>query len=127
MSKARVVLHTIIQDSPDYGSDADHMVSRVFFTLDVDGTRYEDMYVDVTQPYGTTYQEETLEVGRPQGPYEGNWNHNAFRDVVEHYYRRMIREQGGMIGIGYSARNIRMQNNVIGGPPTEYEFEIPDQ
>ena len=56
MSKARVIFHKVLHDSQDIGSTADHMVSRAFFTLELNGNIYSDMYVDVQQPYGTNFE-----------------------------------------------------------------------
>jgi hypothetical protein len=125
MSKARVVFQRLFQDSQNIGSDEDHMVSRVFFTLDVDGKTYEDMYVDVTQPYGTDFQEEPVEVGPPQGSYEGNWNHNEFREAVEHYYRSSVGAQGRGIRLGPGVQDVRMRNNTF-AVQGKVEFDIPE-
>lgn len=109
MRTARVVFRMCIQDSQDYGSDDEHMVSRVFFDLDLDGRQYMDLYVDIKQPVGSSFENTPLEIGAPQG-YEGPFNYQAFRDAVEAYYRSLVGEHGSGIHIE-GASNVRMRNN----------------
>jgi len=40
MSKAKVIFHQCIQDSQEYGSDDEHMVSRIFFILEIGEERF---------------------------------------------------------------------------------------
>ena len=53
MAKAKLVFHKCIQDSQDYGSDDERMVSRVFFTLTVAGNEHPDLYADIKQTVGS--------------------------------------------------------------------------
>src|SRR5438874_8796962 len=95
MSTATVTFHKLIQDTQDLATDdpkASHMESRAFFSLSVHGTDYPDMSVVLRQPFGTDYATEPVEVEQPTGSYSGNWNHNAFRDAVEDYYRSRSEE-----------------------------------
>jgi hypothetical protein len=43
------------------------MVSRVFFTLDIDGRRYTDLFVDVKQTVGSSFEAGPIEVAAPKG------------------------------------------------------------
>ena len=52
MAIATITIHKLIQDSQDYGSNDDHMVSRVFFDVEVEGKKYSDLYADIKQPIG---------------------------------------------------------------------------
>jgi hypothetical protein len=56
MAKAKIVFQKLIQDSQDYGSDDEHMVSRAFFTLEIEGDRHADMFVDIKQPVGGDFE-----------------------------------------------------------------------
>ncbi|MHB1362091.1 MAG: hypothetical protein ACYCW5_05800 [Thermoleophilia bacterium] len=47
MSKVTIHLEKLIQDSQEYGSDDEHMVSRVFFSLEAGGALHGDLYADV--------------------------------------------------------------------------------
>jgi len=40
MSKAKIIFYKCVQDSQDYGSDDEHMVSRVFFNLEIGEERF---------------------------------------------------------------------------------------
>lgn len=105
MANAQIFFHSCTQDSQDYGSDDEHMVSRVFFTLNYDGDIFDKLYVDIKQPVGGDFETAPLEVGVPQG-YRGPFNHDAFREAVEKYYRGLVGSKGSGIRIsgGGSAR-----------------------
>jgi len=122
MSKAKVIFYKCIQDSQDYGSDDEWMVSRVFFNLEIGEERFEELYADVKQTVGSDYDTALLELSAPHG-YEGAFNHQAFRDCAEKYYRSCIGSEATGIRIEKGARFIRMRNNII-GKEMVCEFEI---
>lgn len=123
MSRAKVFFRECVQDSQDYGSDDEHMVSRVFFSLEVDGKKYDEMYVDLKQAVGSSYETGPIEVSSPRGAkYHGPFNHQAFSDGVEQYYRGLVGSKGKAIRIS-GATNIRMRNNRYAVPMT-IEFEV---
>jgi hypothetical protein len=124
MRTATVILHKLIQDTQDNAPDnpdEKHMLSQVFFTLvEPDGKRHSDMSAVLRQPFGTDYATEPIEVDPPTGSYNGNWNHNAFRDTVENYYRSVL---ASAFHLGPNT-GIRMRNNVFSLSKT-YQIEIP--
>lgn len=122
MSTARVTFHQILQDSQELGSDNEHMISRVFFDLEVGGERHEGLHADVKQPVGSSFEDDPLEVSAPSG-YDGPFNFAAFREVTEEYYRRAIGSRGSAIQVGEGASNIRMHDNLIGLKMVA-EFEV---
>lgn len=111
MAKAKVIFHKLIQDSQDYGSDDQHMVSRVFFTVDVEGNVSEEAYVDIKQSVGSDFETTPLEVSKPVG-YNGPFNYQAFRQAAEGYYRSLVGGKGSGIHIA-GGSNIRMRNNTF--------------
>lgn len=111
MTQAKICLQRLIQDSQEYGSNEEHMVSRVFFDLEVDGTPYKNLYCDVKQIVGSSFETAPLEVSNPVG-YIGAFNHDAFQKVIENYYRSLVGWQGKGIRIT-GGGNIRMQNNIF--------------
>lgn len=124
MTKARAIFDKCIQDSQDYGSDEEHMVSRVFFTLEVEGRRYDGLHVDVKQTVGSSYEDGPIEVSSPKGAsYRGPFNHEAFGAAVEKYYRTLVGSTASGIRIGGGARNIRMRNNTFQRQQV-VEFEV---
>lgn len=127
MTHARVSFQECVQDSQDYGSDDEHMVSRVFFSLEVGGQKYDGLYVDVKQAVGASYETGPIEVGPPRGVrYRGPFNHGAFRDAVETYYRGLVGAKGRGIRIS-GATNVRMRNNRFVQPMTvDFEVSGPD-
>ena len=117
MSKAKIIFYKCIQDSQDYGSDDEHMVSRVFFDLEIGEETFEGLYANIKQAVcgdydtGPIYDTGSIEVSQPFG-YEGAFNHHAFRDCAEKFYRSCVGSEGTGIRIGEGAQNIRMRNNV---------------
>ena len=102
------------QDSQDYGSDDEHMVSRVFFSIEAGGTTYPDLMCDVKQAVGEPFESAPLEVSRPRG-YDGSLDYASFRQAVEDYYRSLVGSSGSAIRVE-GASNIRMRNNLIQRP-----------
>ncbi len=121
MSTATVIFNKCIQDSQEYGSDDEHMVSRVFFTLEIGEDKFEKLYADLKQTVGADYEKGPIEVGPPQG-YDGPFNHQAFRDCAEKYYRSCVGSEATGIEFGEGAR-IRMYGNIF-KKEMVCEFEI---
>jgi hypothetical protein len=121
MAQAKITLLSLVQDSQEYGSDDEYMVSRVFFDLEIDGTKYQGPHCDVKQIVGSSFETSPLEVSAPTG-YKGPLNHHAFQEIVEHYYRGLVGSQGQGIRIT-GGSNIRMQNNTF-IQPSEATFEV---
>jgi hypothetical protein len=111
VSQAKIVLHKLIQDSQDYGSTDDHMVSRVFFDLIIDDITYPDLYADLKQAVGGSFESSPIEVSKPMG-YRGPFNYDAFRDIAEYYYRSLIGSNGHGIHIA-GGHDIRMTDNTF--------------
>jgi len=44
MSRIKLNFHECIQDSQEYGSDDEHMVSLIFFSIEVNGEQYEELF-----------------------------------------------------------------------------------
>lgn len=124
MPKAKITFNKIIQDTQTANSEEnseDHMVSRIFFSMEMNGKVYDDMEVEVKQPFGADYRVDPLEVSAPHGSYAGRFKHGEFGDVCEAYYRLAL---GKMISFG-STTNVRMTNNTI-ALPMYVEVEMPD-
>jgi hypothetical protein len=110
MATAKITFYKCIQDSQDYGSNDEHMVSRVFFTFEIGGKKY-DLHADIKQAVGASYETGPIEVGSPEG-YKGPFNYEAFRDAAEKYYRRLVGSSATGIRI-QGGSNIRMRNNTF--------------
>jgi hypothetical protein len=121
LAHAKIKLQRLVQDSQEYGSDDEHMVSRVFFELEIDGTNYQGLHCDVKQIVGSSIETAPLEVSAPTG-YKGPFNHQAFQKIVERYFRGLVGSQGRGIRIT-GGSNIRMQNNTF-VQPSEATFEV---
>lgn len=121
MATVIITLRKLIQDSQDYGSNEEHMVSRVFFDLMLNGKKHEGLYADVKQPVGSSFESSPLEVSSPVN-YKGPFNHEAFACIVEQYYRGLVGASGSGICIA-GRSNIRMRNNIFVSPVTA-QFEV---
>jgi hypothetical protein len=104
MIKGKLVFIRVIQDSQEYGSDDEHMVSRVFFDLEVGGEVHRGLYSDVKQTVGESYETAPLEVSLPRG-YKGSLGYGGFRQHIETYYREAF---------GSSAKGIRFEPGAKG-------------
>ena len=116
-----MIFHKLIQDNQDYGSDDQHMISREFFTIEIDGHVSKESYVDIKQPVGSDFETTPLEVSKPNG-YNGPFNYEAFRQIAEDYYRSLIGSKGSGINISGDG-NIRMLNNSYIHQAT-YEIDV---
>ena len=125
MAKATINVSKCIQDFQEIGGAADKSVmrSRVFFSIILNGKTHNNIYVDISQPYGTNYATELIEVSRPIG-YDGPFSHKAFCEHIEAYYRKLVGQGASMISIGGGA-NVRMSNNTFVMPYT-FEIEVDD-
>jgi hypothetical protein len=110
MATATIKFNRCIQDSQEYGSDNEHMISRVFFTLEI-GDRRIDLHADIKQAVGSSYEKGLIEVGMPEG-HRGPFNYEVFRDVAEIYYRSLVGSGAGVINI-QGGTNIRMENQIF--------------
>ena len=130
MAKVRIALHECIQDSQEYGSDDEHMVSRVFFSIEVDGKRWSDelYYADLKQVVGGEFEKNPIEVSSPCDssgePYPGPMNYQAFRNGAESYFRNLVGSKGFGVHIE-GGSHIRMQNNRF-VQEDSIEFEAAD-
>ena len=123
MKKAKVIFHKILQDSQDLGSDNEHMVSRVFFTVEIDGSTTNNLHSDVQQVVGCNFETDPLEMYFPKG-YEGLLSYRAFREAVESYYRSAFGSQGKEFKI-QGGNNIRMRDNTVVSERV-VEFEVDE-
>jgi hypothetical protein len=108
MGTAKITFYKCIQDSQDYGSSDEHMVSRVFFIFELSGNKL-DLYADIKQTVGSNYETAPLEIGSP-AEYEGLFNYEAFRTAAETYYRSLVGSADSGFRIQGPA-NIRMRDN----------------
>ena len=122
MPKATVKFSHMIQDSQDYGSNDEHMVSHVFFDLTVGDKRYPGVHAIVKQTVGASFESDPLEVSPPVG-YKGPMNFDAFRKAVERYCRSSVGSTASGMRSSGGAKNIRLRDNRFTKQATE-SFDI---
>ena len=125
MATMRITFQQLIQDSQDYGGDDDHMVSRAFFAIAVDGNNVGDHHADIKQTVGSDIESTPLEISNPP-EYHGPFSYEAFRQAVENYYRSLVGTTGRGIRIGAGVTGLRMRNNTF-VKTSSVEFEVSDQ
>ena len=121
--RVRITFSTAVQDIQDYkmtDPGEDQIVSKIGFSLELDGSRHGPLFVEVRQPMGTDYKTEPLTVGPLlQEVTDGPWNQEAFTKVVEDYYRSAL-EKG--ISLRKASR-VELRNDTI-DLVKSYEFDI---
>ena len=73
MSEMTITFQRLVQDSQDYGSDDEHMISRAYFSVEFEGNIQADCSVDIKQVVGSNIETTPLEVSNLQG-YNGPMN-----------------------------------------------------
>ena len=112
MGEVTIHFRDIIQDSQGYGSDREHMVSRVFFSIEEEGRVVSDLTVDVKHTVGESYDTASLEVSRPKG-YDGSIDYDQFREEVEVYYRESIGPSASAVRFKKSSKERMYQHRVV--------------
>jgi hypothetical protein len=123
VSTATIRIEKCIQDIQNVSSNPNEsrMCSQIYFEMEVDEKVHKELTVEISQPYGSDYANEPVEVGRPEG-YEGPFNHEQFSEAVENYYRSLVGSGGS--GISFSGGgNICMKKNTF-MKPAEFQIEI---
>jgi len=96
------------------------MVSRVFYSIDVDGVSKGDDYSDIKQIVGSAYSSDNMEVSPPH-EYRGPYDHNTFSNEIAGYFCKCVNSSGAMISLGTA--NVRMRNNTF-VMPYHFQFEV---
>jgi len=86
MADAKITFEKCVLDSRDLGSDEKHMVSRVFFSLDIGGEVYSDLSVDIKHQLKG---QDQIEIGKPFG-FNGILNDDEYRDCVKRFYNSLV-------------------------------------
>ena len=108
MPKATIQFKELIQDSQTFGSDDAHMVSRVFFDLQVDDKRYPGVHANIRQKVGAA-PTDPIEVFPPAG-YAGPFDQKKFQAVVGSYFRTIIGKSKPSARPGKSAKSLRIRD-----------------
>lgn len=124
MKKAKITFFKCVQDSQEFGSNDEHMISRIFFNAEYNGTVNTNLYAQIKQAVGSSFNEEQIEVSFPEG-ITGPFNFVAFSEAAKEYFLRLVGSGGSGINIGGGCSNIRMMNNTF-QMPFEVEFDISE-
>jgi len=116
MPKVRVTFKECIQDSREYGTDDEFMVSRVSVDIAVDRTDQGGFIADLKQPVGTDFDTGPIEVGRPHEvgthkPYPGPFDQARFAEAATTYFRELLGSEGWALKLRPGSAKIRMQGN----------------
>ena len=119
---ATVAFRRCIFNSPEFGSDDDHVGSRVFFDLSVGEEAYANLYVDLRQLVREGAEQEPLLITHPAN-YSGPFNFPVFQGLVEFYYRHAVGGKWGMFGlpgVGMRLENWAVEQEML------VQFEVFD-
>ena len=131
MATARVNFDKCVQDSQEYGSTDEMMVSRVFFSVEVKREpgqieKHGDLHADLKQAVGGSFEGGPIEVEYPcdalGNRYAGPLDYQAFRNAAESYYKSLVGSAGTGIRMHYSS-NVRMRNSLF-GKHYSVEFQV---
>jgi hypothetical protein len=124
MVKGKLIFTGIMQASQEYGTDDEHMVSRVYFDIEIEGKPQRGLYVDVKQAVGSSFEGGPIEVSLPKG-YKGPISYTTFRDEVERYYRDSFGSSGRAFRFGPGS-HVVFRNNLVQMVKV-VEFEADDR
>ncbi len=91
--------------------------------VEYEGKRYEGLSVRVTQPYGSQFEAEPLEVGRVEGKLPVQLSHDQMSDAADDYYRHYFGSTGSAIGFS-GGGSILMQDNAVTGPGAQKTYLV---
>ena len=112
----KLSFNRLVQDSQDFGSDDDHMISRAFFAIFFEDAEHLDCSVDLKQIVGSDIESSPIEVSNLQG-YEGPMNKDKLQESADLYYRQSF------VHFSKNGKNIRMRNNTR-ELSMDFEFEV---
>jgi len=84
MNKTKVIFHSIVEYSHDATREYNYKLSRVYYSLDIDGRQIDGLFSDVRQK--TENGSETLEVAPPPA-YRGELDRKALCRAVGKYMK----------------------------------------
>ena len=112
MAKVTVRFSRIIQDSQDFGSDDEHMVSRLFFSVS-DGEKIFFAHADLKQLVGSSFETPgSIEVSAPADYSGPTLDHTAFAAAAAKCYKDQVGKEGRVIHISGSPQ-LRMYGNLF--------------
>ncbi len=111
MKKAKITFFRCIQNSQEYGSDDEHMISRISFELQEPNGKILFLHSNIKQTVGSDFEAGPLEVSLPD-QFKESIDYGTFRNAAEQYYRSCVGKGGKGINI-QGGKNIRMYNNTI--------------
>jgi hypothetical protein len=113
MAKVDVLFYKIIQDSQDYGSDDEYMISRIFFKVFESEKTFEG-HADLKQLVGSSFETPgSIEVGAPVAYAGPRLDHNTFAAAAAKCFKdQVVGKESRGIHISGGAK-VRMHNNAF--------------
>jgi len=114
MPDVAVTFQGIVQDSQKYGSDDDHMVSRLWVDIEVDGHERGSYFVDLKQVVGGNVDD--IEVSPPrwnEDEYRGPWSQGAFAPAARTYFLEALRRAYNIVPHRQRGQRTTMKGNRI--------------
>lgn len=113
MAKVRLTINKCVQDSQQYGSDDDFMISRMFFSVQSPSGQRFDGYVNLKQVVGSGSDEGAIEVSAPLEYSGPSFNHQVFTKEVTACFQDLVGRNASAIRLGSGTKNVRMRNNTF--------------
>jgi hypothetical protein len=120
MTTVKVTFHKIVVDEQVLGGKDECILSTLFFTLEMNGKKHENLSVALKQVVGTTYNEKAIEVGSPT-EYKGPFNYDHFRKAASDYYRVDAGAFASLLRV-YESNTVNLKRMTF---EQEVTFEMP--
>jgi hypothetical protein len=112
------------QDSQTANREGDDPITRITFDLEVDGTAYPGMYVDVKPADAPGSSQGRLQVGPHLGGYQGPFPRARFNEAVERYYRSLGEEGHASETDGLGRSPSRPGHEPVPAGPFTFDFTV---
>lgn len=90
MGNAKVIFHELVEYSQDAARNYTHKISRVYYSLEVEGRTINNLFSDVRQQTNGDSGSGTIEVKPPPG-YRGELDGKALCEAVRKYCKNIVR------------------------------------
>jgi len=128
MPKLQIVIREIKQHIQDIGTEGggrDRLLATFLFDIHAPEGVFVSQSAQVSQPYGTSSEDE-LEVHSIEGEYSGRpWNHVFFAERCGEFYRNLVGPAGALIRIEGEDPKVHMVENTF-KVRFEFEIEVPE-
>ena len=91
MQNINIYSNKCVHDSQEFGSNNSHIISRVYFNLQVDDKGFSDLSVDISHQSSDLFNATNLKIENYCGPQDlSSFDYEVLNDSIEYYYRDLM-------------------------------------